>query len=272
MSPIELTDIEFKKISDLVYTSFGITLNDSKRSLVVNRLNKVLRDKGLTSFTAYFKHLISDTSGVELQQLANSISTNHTYFYRESGHFDYYQKTALPEVVKTIKDKDLRVWCAASSTGEEPYTLAMIQREFFGDAYINWKGGLLATDISEAALKTAIEGVYPKGEGAKLPPTLKSKYLINTGDTCSVHSDIKKDVTYNKLNLIKPFKFKKPFHFIFCRNVMIYFDQPTKDALVQRLYDCTMPGGYLFIGHSETVPRKNCPYKYVMPAVYRKEL
>ena len=270
MTPINLTDTEFKKIATLVYDSFGITLNDSKRSLVVNRLNKMLRERGFETFLQYYNHLVNDKSGQELQQLANSISTNHTFFNRESGHFDYYLKTALPEVVKTIKDNDLRVWCAASSTGEEPYTLAMLQQEFFGHNYKSWKAGLLATDISEKALSKANTGIYPKDEVSKLPPNLKNNYFSKIGDKYMVKPEVKSEVAFRKLNLVKPFQFKKPFHIIFCRNVMIYFDQPTKDDLIKRMYDYTMPGGYLFIGHSETIPRHNCPYKFIMPAVYRK--
>ena len=270
MTPINLTDTEFKKIATLVYDSFGITLNDSKRSLVVNRLNKILRQGGLSSFTQYYKKLVEDQTGLELQKLANCISTNHTFFNRESGHFDYYLNTALTEVTKTIKDNDLRVWCAASSTGEEPYTLAMLQQEFFGSQYKNWKAGLLATDISERALSKANTGIYPKDEVGKLPFALKNNYFNKVGDQFMVKPEVKSEVLFRKLNLVKPFRFKKPFHIIFCRNVMIYFDQSTKDDLIKRMYDYTMPGGYLFIGHSETIPRQNCPYKFVMPAVYRK--
>ena len=270
VAPIEITDSEFKRIAKLVYDSFGIILNESKRSLVVNRLNKMMRSRGFATFTQYHKHLQSDTSGSELQELANNISTNHTFFNRESNHFEFYLKTALPNVTATIHDKDLRVWCCASSTGEEPYTLAMLQQEFFGADYNNWKAGLLATDISEKALNQAVTGVYPKDEVSKLPAVLKNKYFVKSGDKFSVKASVKKEVAFRKLNLIKPFQFKKPFHIIFCRNVMIYFDQPTKDDLIKRLYDWTMPGGYLFIGHSETIPRHNCPYKFLKPAVYQK--
>lgn len=270
MTPILLTDGEFKKIAKLVYDSFGITLNDSKRSLVVNRLNKMLRKRGFDTFTQYYTHLVADKSGVELQNLANNISTNHTFFNRESGHFDYYLNTALPEVTRGIMDKDLRVWCCASSTGEEPYTLAMLQHEFFGAKYREWKAGLLATDISETALQKALVGEYPAKEVEKLPVNLKNKYFDKSGDLYIVKQQIKNELTFKKVNLIKRFQFKKAFHIIFCRNVMIYFDQPTKDSLIQRLYDNTVLGGYLFIGHSETIPRNNCPYEYVMPAVYRK--
>lgn len=270
VKPIQISTKEFSQISSLVYSSFGITLNESKKSLVVNRLNKLLRNKGFTSFKQYHDFLLNDKSGSELQQLANSISTNHTYFNRESKHFDYYLKQALPDVVANIKDKDLRVWCCASSTGEEPYTLAMLQHEFFGPGILEWKAGLLASDISEDALRKALAGQYPQAEVEKLPVHLKNTYFNKTGDFFTVKNEIKKDVKFAKINLIKPFAFKKKFHIVFCRNVMIYFDQPTKDDLIHRLYEWIEPGGYLFIGHSETIPRESCPFRYIMPAVYRK--
>ena len=270
VSPIEISNVEFGKISKLIYDSFGITLNDSKKSLVVNRLNKLLRTKGHNSFKEYHEVLLNDKSGSELQELANSISTNHTYFNRESKHFEYYEKTALPEVVRTIPDKDLRIWCCASSTGEEPYTLAMLQHEFFGSRISEWKTGLLASDISEKALRKAIAGQYNIDDVEKLPARLKNNYFTKVNDQYVVQSQIKKEVTYTKINLVKPFQFKKRFHIIFCRNVMIYFDQPTKDDLIKRFYDWIEPGGYLFIGHAETIPRESCPFKYIMPAVYRK--
>ncbi|MCM8531443.1 MAG: protein-glutamate O-methyltransferase CheR [Lentisphaeraceae bacterium] len=268
--PIEISDGEFKKIAALVYEHFGITLNDSKKSLVVNRLNKLLRTKGFASFKQYHDHLLADKNGDELQELANSISTNHTYFNRESKHFDYYLREALPNVVRNIHDNDLRVWCCASSTGEEPYTLAMLQHEFFGRQINNWKAGLLASDISENALRKAVAGQYPADEVNKLPPTLKNNYFTKVNNTYVVKNEIKKDVKFTKVNLVKPFSFKKKFHIVFCRNVMIYFDQPTKDDLISRFYQWIEPGGYLFIGHSETIPRETCPFKYIMPAVYRK--
>ncbi len=269
-SPITISDTECKQISSLVYNSFGITLNESKKSLVVNRLNKLLKDKGFSSYKYYHEKLMADKSGHELQELANSISTNHTFFYRESQHFDFYLKEALPNLVKDIKDKDLRVWCGASSTGEEPYTIGMLQREFFGSSYNEWKAGLLASDISEKALKTAITGCYDEEEVEKLPPNLRNKYFSKRGDFVAVIPELKKDITFTKINLVKPFSFKKKFHAIFCRNVMIYFDQQTKDDLINRFYEWTEPGGYLFIGHSESIPKGNCPYKYIKPAVYRK--
>ena len=270
VKPNEISQSEFNKISKLVYDSFGIILNDSKKSLVVNRLNKLLRSKGFSSFKQYHDLLINDKGGDELQQLANSISTNHTYFNRESKHFDYYLKDALPNVVRNIHDKDLRVWCCASSTGEEPYTLAMLQQEFFGTQYNEWKAGLLASDISEDALRKALAGQYAEDAVEKLPVKLKNTYFTKVNNSYVVKNSVKKEVKFTKVNLVKPFSFKKKFHIIFCRNVMIYFDQPTKDDLITRFYEWVEPGGYLFIGHSETIPRERCPFKYIMPAVYRK--
>ena len=271
--PLEITQREFEKISKLVYESFGIVLNESKKSLVINRLNKLFNKLQIHSFPDYYQNLINDKSGRELQLLANSISTNHTFFYREHKHFEFYTKQALPDVVSRIDDNDLRVWCAASSTGEEPYTLAMLQKEFFGVRNDAWNSGLLASDISEKALRQAQLGIYKEEAVKALPAALRNKYFKKSGfDNLEVKASLKQDVHYGKLNLIHDFQFKKPFHIIFCRNVMIYFDQPTKDKLIEKFFRWMVPGGYLFIGHAETIPRKNCPFNYLMPAVYQKPL
>ena len=267
---INIPEKDFKELTKLIYDSFGIVLNDSKKSLVLNRLTKAVNREKFADFNELFTHLKQDKSGKMLQVIANYMSTNHTYFYREPQHFDYYLNTALAEVCKNIKDNDLRVWCAAAATGEEPYMLAMLQKEFFGKQLSQWKAGLLATDISEKALRIASTGIYPKDELTPLPNGYAKKYFSQFSDQYEAKPEIKSMITYRKLNLMHPLKFKKPIHITFCRNVMIYFDEQTKIDLVERIYDKTAPGGYLFIGHSETIPRDKTRFKYIMPAVYRK--
>ncbi|MDY7001639.1 MAG: CheR family methyltransferase, partial [Thermodesulfobacteriota bacterium] len=163
--------------------------------------------------------------------------------------------------------------CAGCSTGEEAYTLLMLIMEHFGHEYNLWDAGLLATDISAPALAKARAGVYPEEAVSLLPPNLKRKYFLALpGGDLSVNDLLKRELTFRRFNFMNPvFPFKKPFDVIFCRNVMIYFDRPTRDALVRRFHHFTEPGGYLFIGHSESLQRDTCPYDYVMPAVYRKE-
>ncbi len=185
-------------------------------------------------------------------------------------------KTALPTVVAQLEKenrKDLRIWCAGCSTGEEPYTLLMLMQEFFGPDYAKWNAGILATDISLKALDTARNGIYPEERIAALPPEFQQKYFRKLGDgNRAVIDRIRQEATFRRFNLMNDsFPFKKPFQIIFCRNVMIYFDQPTRERLVAKFHKFTEPGGYLFIGHSETLGRNQNAYRYLMPAAYRRE-
>jgi len=270
-----ISDAEFNSIRDLVYKQFGITLSDQKKSLVVGRLQKKIKEHGFQNFKQYYDLLISDKSGKVLIELANQITTNHTFFFREPDHFDFFKSDILPWMVKEHKakgDNDLRIWCAAASSGEEPYTLIITLLEHFGTDYKNWNCGLLATDVSEKALSGAVGGVYVDTRLQGVPPAILSKYFKKVPDGYAVTDQLKKEVTYRKFNLMnKTLPFKKKFDCIWCRNVMIYFDNPTKHELVNRMYESTVNGGYLLIGHSETLDRNQTKWKYIKPAVYRKE-
>lgn len=272
---MQITETEFNSIRDLVYSRFGIKLGAEKRSLVVGRLQKVLHSRGFNSFQEYYDFVVGDASGQAIAELAARISTNHTFFYRESDHFDFFVKTALPEVVSRHQkrnDRDLRIWCAGCSSGEEPYTLVMLMKEYFGLSYKDWNAGVLATDISPRALASAKAGLYTSDRIEPLPEALRRKYFRSTDqELWQIDDGVKREVTLRSLNLMnRSFPFKRPFDIIFCRNVMIYFDQPTREQLVQRFTDNLVPGGYLFIGHSESLRREVCPLDYVMPALYRK--
>ncbi|MGL6193945.1 MAG: CheR family methyltransferase [Thermoguttaceae bacterium] len=273
MMPI--TDAEFKAIRDLVYSRFGIQLTDQKKSLVVSRLQKILRERGVKTFKEYYDHLVSDKSDKAISELANQITTNHTFFFRESDHFDFFRDTILPDMVarhKAKHDNDLRIWCAAASSGEEPYTILITMLEYFGADYSNWNAGLLCTDISEKALTAAKRGLYDQTRMQGIPPAYLKKYFQKEGENWAVSDQLKKEAVIRRFNLMnKKFPFKKPFDCIWCRNVMIYFDLPTKLELVNKMYDLTVPGGYLLIGHSETLGRDQTKWKYVKPAVYIKE-
>ncbi|MGL4593720.1 MAG: CheR family methyltransferase [Thermoguttaceae bacterium] len=273
MMPI--TDSEFHSIRDLVYSRFGITLTDQKKSLVVGRLQKILRQHELKTFKEYYDRLVADKTNQGLTELANQITTNHTFFFRESDHFDFFRQTILPwmtERHKKMNSNDLRIWCAASSSGEEPYTIIMSLLEYFGAEYGKWDCGLLATDISDKALSTAKRGFYDNTRIQGIPPAFLSKYFKKVPEGYEVIEKMRKEVLFRRFNLMETnLPFKKPFDCIWCRNVMIYFDNPTKIALVNRMYKHTVNGGYLLIGHSETLGRDQTPWKYISPAVYRKE-
>jgi chemotaxis protein methyltransferase CheR len=192
---------------------------------------------------------------------------------REEAHFNFFRDTILPYLLSTKKNKVLSIWSAGCSSGEEPYTISMIIKETLGAQAALWDTRVLATDISQNALRAAKEAVYDEDSLKNLSSAWKSKYFVKTAQegVYSVAPAIKSNVIFQTFNLMDPIRFRLKFDVIFCRNVMIYFDQNTKDGLIQRFYDATAPGGYLLIGHSETINKEKTPYKYLMPATYRKE-
>ncbi len=271
---ISITDSEFKQLVDFVYKKYGITLA-KKRVLVEGRLTGVLNARGITDFSDYLK-LLFNTTGTELTNLLNKVTTNHTYFMREQQHFDFLLSTALPELeAKHASTKSLKIWSAGCSSGQEAYTIAMIIDQYFGAKKSQWDTVILATDISQSAMGKAQLATYPTEGLSEIPAEWHSKYLTvdNANNTFTMLPKIKKEVVFRPLNLMEPFQFKnkRPFDLIFCRNVMIYFDQPTKDKLVEKFYDVTVPGGYLCIGHSENINRNATRYSYIKPAIYKRE-
>lgn len=270
---IGITNKEFCQLADYIKENYGINLKNEKRALVTSRLYNVLLQNKFNNYTDYLKYISSDGTGEATKTLIDKITTNHTYFMREADHFNYFHDKVLPYLISTVRDKDLRIWSAGCSTGEEPSTLAMILDEFFGTDKTMWDTKILATDISSKALGIAAKGIYENESISPLPAHWKLNYFKKIDNEKSILVDkIRNEIIYRKFNLMKEvFPFKKKFHVIFCRNVMIYFDNLTKDELIARFYDMTEPGGYLFIGHSEFLNREKTQYKYVLPAVYRKE-
>lgn len=270
---VTITQKEFQQLAGYIKSRYGIYLKKEKEAFLVGRLQRVLDQGGFTSFTDYYNYITNDKSGDAVNTLVNRITVNHTFFMREADHFYYLRDTVLPYLVNTVKDKDLRIWCAASSTGEEPYTLAMVIDDFLGKEKKNWDAKILATDLSSRVLEIAKKGVYDSECIAPLPAAWKMNYLRKIDEHSHMIEDkIKNEVIYRKFNLVDNFyPFKKKFHVIFCRNVMIYFDNETKNKLINRMYDLLADGGYLFIGHSETIAKDVSRFKYLKPAVYRKE-
>lgn len=260
-------------MTDYIKTNYGINLKEEKQTLVTGRLHNVLVNGSFKSFSDYYEYVISDKTGEAIVTLIDNITTNHTFFMRESRHFYYFKDKVLPYLAATVKEKDLRIWCAACSSGEESYTLAMILDEFFGKEKMWWDTKVLATDISEKVLNIAKSGIYNNERIAPLPAHWKTNYFIKYDNENSVLTDkIRNEVIYRKFNLMDTvFPFKKKFHTIFCRNVMIYFDNKTKAELINKFYDSMEYGGYFFIGHSESLNRESTRFRYIMPAVYRKE-
>lgn len=270
---LTITDNEFKQLTEFIKANYGINLKEEKRTLVSSRLQSVLQHKNFQSFSEYYRYVVSDKSGDAVATLIEKITTNHTYFMREVDHFNYFRGQILPYLTAIAKNKDLRIWSAGCSTGEEPYTLAMVMDEYFGKEKVWWDTKILATDISYKVLNKAIEGKYSNEEVASLPPEWRNNYFRkHNAENSVVTEKLRNEVIFRKLNLMdKTFPFKKKFHVIFCRNVMIYFDNQTKKELVNKFYDITEDGGFLLIGHSESLNRTETKYKYLKPAIYRKE-
>ncbi len=270
---VTITENEFRQFADYIKSNYGIYFKSEKKVLVEGRLGQVLSNMNVDSFTAYMDYVKADKTGQALSVMLDRITTNHTFFMREAEHFYYFRDMVLPYLKKTIRSHDLRIWSAACSTGEEPYTLAMITDEFFGQDKTGWDTKILATDISQGVLASAKAGIYDSENILDLPENWIRKYFKEQDDGRYILSDkIRNEVIFCRLNLIDPvFPFKRKMHVIFCRNVMIYFDNETRDKLIEHLYDITEPGGFLFIGQSENLNSARTKYKYVIPAVYRKE-
>ncbi len=269
-----MTDLEFRRISMFLKDRYGIDMTH-KKEIMDGRLSNMIRIRGFDSYDAYMNALMQDSSGEMEKELVNLLSTNHTYFMREFEHFEYMKKVVLPYLRKEEENtQDLRIWCGAASSGEEPYTLAMLLLDFFGLEHDKWDTTVLATDISTEVLQSAVRGVYKKEQIAELPDNWKRRFfrLVENGEYFAVTDELKKEVLFRQFNLMDDFPFRKKLHVIFLRNVMIYFDRPTKQSLIKKLYDVLEPGGYLFVGRTETIEKGNVPFELVEPSIFRKPL
>jgi chemotaxis protein methyltransferase CheR len=272
----DMTDADFRKFSTLIYELCGIHLHEGKKELVKARLGKRLRAGRFSSFREYFQYVVEDPSGEELTHLLDSIATNFTSFFREPQHFDYLQKNFLPEVMARKEDgqKRLRFWSAGCSSGEEPYSLLISLCETI-ENFPSWDIKILATDLSQKILKTAMEGIYPQERIASVPARLKKKYFLQGENQWENHVKVKdflkRPISFQHFNLLDSLAFQEPFDCIFCRNVMIYFDKKTQARLVNGFYDYLAKGGVFFIGHSESLAGITHRFQYVKPAIYRKE-
>jgi len=266
---LQLKEEHFKRISEIVYRSSGINLKKGKEALVRARLAKRLRARRMLNVQEYLDYLESAEGGQEQALFIDVMTTNKTSFFREIEHFNYLRDCVLSE----LKSPRLRFWSAACSSGEEPYSLAIWLREHMAD--IDTMDALiLATDISRRMLEKARLAVYPKETLQSLPAPQFKKYFTRLSgqqaDRYRVAESIRKMVRLAWLNLLGPWPMKGPFNVIFCRNVMIYFDRPTQQQLINRFYELLAPAGYLFVGHSEGLSSISHKFKYLRPAVYRK--
>lgn len=269
----DLSNAEFDKIRSYIKANYGISLSDEKKTLVHSRLRSTLQELRMETFSEYFDYLLADRTGEALTRFVNKITTNHTFFMRETDHFDYFRDIVLPYIEERYSaQKDIRLWCAACSSGEESVTLQILMQEHFKKSP-GWNTQMLASDISAQVLDRAVAGKYVTEALQNLPKSWLTDYFKKIDDQFSQVKDvILKQILYRRLNLMEPFPFKKNIQVIFCRNVMIYFDSATRDSVVKRFFEVTEPGGYLFIGHSESISNSGSGYQYIKPAVYRKPM
>ncbi len=275
-----MSTAEFERLSAFIHAELGIKMPSAKKTLLEARLQKRLKTLSMRSFTDYCEYLFSQEGArEELIQMIDLVTTNKTDFFREAHHFEYLADSVLPELVSGrgagVK-RPLRVWSAGCSSGEEPYTIAMVLNEFSRiKPALGFDYSIISTDISTRVLEAARRGVYSETQAAPIPGELKRRYLLrsrdNTRGVVRIVPDLRAKTSFMRLNFMDPeFSFSEPLDIIFCRNVVIYFDKATQEKLFAKFCNCLNRGGYLFIGHSETLNGFNLPLEKVSTSVYRK--
>ncbi len=273
----KLSDSEFDALSGFIQENFGIKMPPAKKTMLEARLQKRLRRLEIYSFKEYCELLFSrEGQRNELFHMIDVITTNKTEFFREPQHFEYLVDEAIPELLSDChgRYRMLRVWSAGCSTGEEPYTIAIVLEEY-KELHKGVDYSILASDISERVLDVARTAVYPIDKTSMFPFYLKRKYLLKSKDeskaSVRIKPGLRKKIDFENINLIgESLRVGECMDVIFCRNVLIYFDRHTQELLLTRLYDRLCRGGYLFLGHSETLCGMNLDFVSVAPTVYRK--
>lgn len=268
-SIIRLTDSEFQFFVEFASKQYGIDLS-KKRRLIEARLAGELKTNGFTSYAQYISLLKKDPKSEKVDAFINKITTNYSYFSRETDHYDFLANTVIPALI-AAKKTGIKIWSAGCSTGEEPYNIAMAVDSALGMKRSSWNVSITATDVSTRALNVAKNAVYPESELNVMPAAWKSNYMIKQPNgEYRVTDNIRSKVSFGEFNLMSPIFQKNVYDVIFCRNVMIYFKSDTTQQLVNKFYQATVDGGYLFIGHSETINRLDTNYTYISPSIYRK--
>ncbi|MFB9793493.1 CheR family methyltransferase [Shinella granuli] len=269
-----LSSRNFEALSRYIYDYSGIKMPITKLTMLEGRLRRRLRATGIPSFNDYCDYLFKH-GGIEKEAifLIDAVTTNKTDFFREPKHFEFMERTGLPELV-AAGHKRLRLWSAACSIGAEPYTMAMVMQDFV-DASPGLDYRILATDLSTDVLAAARRGVYPRDMIQPVPPEMQRRYVMVSRDAgrgeVRIHPRLRSTIGFARMNLMdSAYRVGEPMHMIFCRNVLIYFDKPTQAKVLARLCDCLVPGGFLYVGHSETVTGISLPVRQVANTVFKK--
>jgi chemotaxis protein methyltransferase CheR len=274
-----LSKNDFSRLSSFIYNELGIKMPDTKATMLTGRLSKRLRALGLPNFTEYCDFLFSP-QGVEeeMVHLINAVTTNKTDFFREPGHFDFLIRQALPALQKHERfdsRNPFKIWSAGCSTGEEPYTLAMVLSEYQHDSQRDFRFEILATDISTRVLEVARRAVYPFERIDPIALPMRKKYLLKGRDKKNpqvrIASELRRTIRFGRLNFMdEDFGLPHMVNVIFCRNVIIYFDKATQEKLMIKFCRYLQPGGFLFLGHSESLHGYQTPLVQIAPTVYQK--
>ena len=254
-----ISDPLFKYFRDFIYDRTGISMKPHKKVLIANRLRKRVRTLGLSSYDEYYNYLITNEAK-ELADFIDAVSTNETFFFREKDHFDALYQFLLPELIR--KKDHINIWCAACSSGEEPYTLRIIVNEIISSLG-RGTAKIIATDISHEIIEKAKTGIYKKYSIRFVPSAMLTKYFQKEGEIYKLKETVKKGVNFKVQNLLHDTPPDNKFDIIFCRNVMIYFDKETKQRLANDVFaESLRPDGFLFIGHSESLNFISNRFKY----------
>lgn len=268
-----MSDKEFDALRTLIYENIGIEIRPHKRHLLINRLTKRLRHLGIGAFSDYLRFLDESAfSKQELTELIDAVTTNKTDFFREPKHYDVLRDSVIPAIVRESgrSNRTIRLWSSACSSGEEPYTLAICLSEYLRE-YPGWKFEILASDVSETMLRTAVSGIYEENKIKPVPFDLLRKYFLKGERRYKVDPELARKVTFKKINLKMDYqRMLSGFDIVFCRNVLIYFNNESQRQIIDKHWRVLRPGGFLFLGHSETMHGGGPRFEYVAPSVYRK--
>lgn len=275
----KLSDKDFLRVSQFIHREYGIHLPPAKKTLLEGRLRKRMRQCAMNTFSAYCDYLFTEEGlKEEAVFMIDAVTTNKTDFFREPHHFEYLTRHALPELTEnqTGLQKKIIAWSAACSTGDEPYTLAMVLSEF-SENHPGTDFSIVATDISTKVLDIARTAIYTEEKIAPVPYALRKKYLLRSRDPdkklVRIAPEVRERVSFYRFNLMDAHPpIREPLSIIFCRNVMIYFDPETQERLIRMFYEHLSPGGYLFMGHAESINTMNVPLNFVAPTIYRKKM
>lgn len=272
----KLSDDEFKKLSEFIFNGYGIKMPEIKKVMLQSRLQKRLKELKMTTFKEYVNYVFSpEGQENEVIHMIDVVSTNKTDFFREPVHFDFLTNQALPEIIEgTTLHKNIKVWSAGCSSGEEPYTLSIVLHEF-KEKHPQFDYKIYATDISTRILRSAIEAIFKESRVENIPLQLKRKYFLKSKDrtnpTVRVIPDLRQRVNFDRLNFMdSTYNVPDIYDVIFCRNVLIYFDRETQEKVINKLCQKLRPGGFFFLGHSESITSLDVPLTQIKPTIFRR--